>query len=176
MLSFAVVLSLGFLLMVSLVLSAALSGFSQYLERHLDIPVALLEVSNLVLSFLVITLLFGTIYRLLPDVRLEWRDVFFGSVVTALLFVVGKSLIGLYLGRTSVASAYGAAGSLVVVLLWVYYSSLIFFFGAIFTRIHSRQYRRSRVQAEEGAVRLPDSVPEASPAIPAEPAGAPVRS
>lgn len=176
MLSFAVVLSLGFLLMVSLVLSAALSGFSQYLERHLDLPVALLEASNLVLSFLVITLLFGTIYRLLPDVRLEWRDVLFGSVVTALLFVAGKSLIGLYLGRTSVASAYGAAGSLVVVLLWVYYSSLIFFFGAIFTRIHSRQHRRSHAQAEEGAVRLPDSVPEASPATPAEPAGAPVRS
>lgn len=176
MLSFTVVLALGFLLMVSLVLSAALSGFSQYLERHLDIPAALLEVSNFVLSFLVITLLFGTIYRLLPDVRLDWQDVFFGSVVTALLFVVGKSLIGFYLGRTSVASAYGAAGSLVVVLLWVYYSALIFFFGAIFTRIHSRQYRRNRAPAEEGAVRLPDSVPEAPPAEPASPSGAPARS
>ncbi|HEX2224054.1 MAG TPA: YihY/virulence factor BrkB family protein, partial [Thermoanaerobaculia bacterium] len=176
MLSFAVVLSLGFLLLVSLVLSAALSGFSNYLERHLDIPAAVLSISNLLLSFLVVALLFATIYRLLPDVRLEWQDVLFGSVLTALLFVVGKSLIGFYLGRTSVASAYGAAGSLVVVLLWVYYSALIFFFGAIFTRIHSRQFRRHRIQAEEGAVRLPNSVPETPSSPSSEPSGAPARS
>lgn len=175
-LSFAVVLSLGFLLLVSLVLSAALSAFSGYLARHLAIPAAALEASNFLLSFLIVTLLFATIYRLLPDVRLEWRDVLLGSVVTALLFVVGKSLIGFYLGRTSVASAYGAAGSLVVVLLWVYYSALIFFFGAIFTRVHSRQFRRHGVQAEEGAERLPDSVPETPSSPASEPSGAPARS
>jgi membrane protein len=176
MLSFAVVLSLGFLLLVSLVLSAALSGFSNYLERHLDIPAAVLSISNFLLSFLVVTLLFATIYRLLPDVRLEWQDVLFGSVLTALLFVVGKSLIGFYLGRASVASAYGAAGSLVVVLLWVYYSALIFFFGAIFTRIYSRKFRRHRIQTEEGAVRLPNSVPDTPSSPTSEPSGAPARS
>jgi membrane protein len=154
LLSFAVVFGIGFLLMVSLVLSAALSAFSEYLDRLLHIPAELLQVSSLVISFCLITLLFGMIYRLLPDVRLAWRDVGLGAVVTSLLFVIGKSLISFYLSRTNVASAYGAAGSLVVVLLWVYYSSLIFFFGAIFTRIHSRQYRESRAKPEEGAVRL----------------------
>lgn len=154
LLSFTLVLAIGFLLMVSLILSAALSAFSEYLDRLLDIPAELLETTSFVLSFFLITLLFATIYRLLPDVRLAWRDVGLGAVVTSLLFVVGKALIGLYLSRTNVASAYGAAGSLVVVLLWVYYSSLIFFFGAIFTRVHSRQYRESRAQPEEGAVRL----------------------
>lgn len=154
LLSFTVVLALGFLLMVSLILSAALSAFGSYLDRLLNIPAELLELSNLVISFCLITLLFGAIYRLLPDVKLAWRDVGLGAVVTSLLFVIGKSLIGFYLSRTNVASAYGAAGSLVVVLLWVYYSSLIFFFGAIFTRIHSRQYRESRAQPEEGAIRL----------------------
>jgi membrane protein len=97
------------------------------------------------------------IYRILPDVHIAWRDVLLGSLLTALLFVLGKTLIGLYLGRTSVASAYGAAGSLVVILLWVYYSSLIFFFGAEFTRVHSRQFRNTLRQPEQGAVRVPES-------------------
>lgn len=157
-LSFAVVLGLGFLLLVSLVLSAALGAFSSFIERHLEVPFGILEISNFVVSFTIVTMLFTTIYRFLPDVRLDWRDVWFGSVVTALLFLIGKSLISFYLGRTSVASAYGAAGSLVVVLLWVYYSALIFFFGAIFTRIHSRQYRTRKAQPEEGAMRIEKEV------------------
>ncbi len=155
LLSFAVVLGLGFLLMVSLVLSAALSGLGGYVERLLPVPLELLEITSFLLSFVVITLLFAMIYRLLPDVKLDWKDVWLGAVVTSLLFVIGKTLISLYLGRTGVASAYGAAGSLVVVLLWVYYSSLIFFFGAVFTRIHSRQYRLSRAKPEAGAMRVP---------------------
>jgi membrane protein len=155
LLSFTLVISLGFLLMVSLIASAALAAFTGYLQRILTIPVAALEVTNLALSFAMVTLLFTLIYRLLPDVKLDWRDVWLGAAVTAALFVVGKGLIGLYLGRTGVASAYGAAGSLVVVLSWVYYSALIFFFGAIFTRVHSRQFRDGRAEAEPGAVRLP---------------------
>lgn len=153
--SFALVVGIGFLLLVSLVLSAALSWFSGYLERTFAFPVDLLEIANFIASFVVITLLFAMMYRILPDVRLAWRDVWLGSVLTALLFVVGKTLISLYLGRTGIASAYGAAGSLVVILLWVYYSSLIFFFGAEFTRVHSRQFRPRR-QPEEGAVRVPE--------------------
>lgn len=153
--SFALVVGIGFLLLVSLVLSAALSGFSGYLERVFAFPVDLLEIANFVVSFVVITLLFAMMYRILPDVRLAWRDVWLGSILTALLFMIGKTLISIYLGRTGVASAYGAAGSLVVILLWVYYSSLIFFFGAELTRVHSRQFRSLR-QPEKGAVRVPE--------------------
>ncbi|HWM89137.1 MAG TPA: YihY/virulence factor BrkB family protein [Thermoanaerobaculia bacterium] len=154
--SFALIVGIGFLLLVSLVLSAGLTGFSRYLERVLDLPVDFLQVANFAVSFAVITLLFAMTYRILPDVKVAWRDVWLGSLLTALLFVSGKTLIGLYLGSTSVASAYGAAGSLVVILLWVYYSSLIFFFGAEFTRVHSRQFRVTRAQPEEGAVRVPE--------------------
>ena len=154
--SFALVIGIGFLLAVSLVLSAALTGFSRYLERRLELPVDFLQIANFIVSFVVITLLFAMTYRILPDVKIDWRDVWLGSILTALLFVVGKTLIGLYLGRTNVASAYGAAGSLVVILLWVYYSALIFFFGAEFTRVHSRQFRDSRARPEKGAVRVPE--------------------
>ena len=154
--SFTMVVGVGFLLAVSLILSAALTGFSRYLERRLDLPVDFLQVANFVVSFIVITLLFAMTYRILPDVKIDWRDVWLGSLLTALLFVIGKTLIGLYLGRTGVASAYGAAGSLVVILLWVYYSALIFFFGAEFTRVYSRQFRAARAKPEEGAVRVPE--------------------
>lgn len=154
--SFALVIGIGFLLAVSLILSAGLTAFSRYLERVLDLPVDFLQIANFVVSFLVITLLFAMTYRILPDVKIEWRDVWMGSLLTAVLFVIGKTMIGLYLGRTGVASAYGAAGSLVVILLWVYYSSLIFLFGAEFTRVHSRQFRASRAKPEEGAVRVPE--------------------
>lgn len=153
--SFALVIGIGFLLAVSLVLSAGLTGFSRYLERRLELPVDFLQVANFLVSFVVVTLLFAMTYRILPDVKIDWRDVWLGSLLTALLFVVGKTLIGLYLGRTGVASAYGAAGSLVVILLWVYYSALIFFFGAEFTRVHSRQFR-TRAKPEAGAVRVPE--------------------
>jgi membrane protein len=154
--SFALVVGIGFLLLVSLILSAGLTGFSRYLERSLDLPVDFLQIANFVASFALITLLFAMTYRILPDVKIGWRDVWLGSLLTSLLFVVGKTLIGLYLGRTSIASAYGAAGSLVVILLWVYYSALIFFFGAEFTRVHSRQFRTSRAKPEPGAERVPE--------------------
>ncbi len=162
LLSFAVLLGVGFLLMVSLVLSAALSALSSRLEALLPVGLGLLQVFNFLISFVLITLLFALIYRLLPDVRLERRDVLLGAVATSLLFVLGKTAIGYYLGRTSVASAYGAAGSLVVVLLWVYYSSLIFFFGAELTWAYSRQHRSHRAQPEEGAMRVPQELAGAS--------------
>ncbi|MDP9120348.1 MAG: YihY/virulence factor BrkB family protein [Acidobacteriota bacterium] len=146
LLSFAVLLGIGFLLTVSLVLSIAVSGLGTFLEEHLGLPASLLQAANLLISLLLVTLLFGLIYRLLPDVELSWGDVALGSIVTSLLFAVGKELIGLYLGHTSVASAYGAAGSMAIVLLWIYYSSLIFLFGAELTRIRSHQYRQETAQ------------------------------
>ena len=153
LLSFAVILGIGFLLVVSLVLSAALTALGDYVERHFAIPASLLHLGNVLVSFAIITLLFALIYRLLPDVKLAWRDVAFGSLITSGLFALGKELIGLYLGRTGVASAYGAAGSLVMLLLWIYYSALIFLLGAELTRIQSRRHRNHRPQPEAGAER-----------------------
>jgi len=154
LLSFSLVLGIGFLLTVSLVLSAALSAVGRALER-LAAPVWVFEGTNFLVSFLAVTLVFALIYRVLPDVHLAWRDVTTGALLTALLFVVGKTLIGIYLGRTGMASAYGAAGSLVVVLLWVYYSSLVFFFGAELTRILSRPHRSGKAKPEAGAMKVP---------------------
>jgi membrane protein len=157
-LSLALVLVLGFVLLVSLLLSAALGALEGYLIRQEVAPPGLLQAGNLLLSFLVVTTLFASIYRILPDAVIAWRDVALGAVVTALLFSLGKHLIGLYLGRTGIVSAYGAAGSLVLVLLWVYYSSLIVLFGAEFTRVHSRRFRPRRVVPERGAARAPDAI------------------
>jgi membrane protein len=137
-LSFAIVLGSGFLLLVSLVVSAALSALGNFLSgAALPGGAVLWQLVNAAISFGFITLLFAMIYKLLPDVHLAWRDVWIGAAVTALLFTVGKHLIGLYLGRTSAVSPYGAAGSLVVMLLWVYYSSQLLLLGAEFTQVYA---------------------------------------
>ncbi|MHB8748352.1 MAG: YihY/virulence factor BrkB family protein, partial [Aggregatilineales bacterium] len=140
LLSFGMVLVTGFLLLVSLVLSTALSALSQFVGARMPIPAGVWELVNLAASFLVIMLLFAAIYKVLPDTKIAWRDVWVGSAVTALLFTVGKWLIGLYLGHASPASAYGAAGALVVVLLWIYYSAHILFLGAEFTQVYARKH------------------------------------
>jgi membrane protein len=135
--SFALVLGFGFLLVVSLLFSAALAAFGHLLSDHLSLPRAVLTALNAVISFGGIFLLIGLILRYVPDVRLYWSDVWQGALATALLFTVGKALLGLYLGKAAVGSAYGAAGSLVVVILWVYYFAMIFYFGAEFTRVRA---------------------------------------
>ncbi|HZF09605.1 MAG TPA: YihY/virulence factor BrkB family protein [Thermoanaerobaculia bacterium] len=152
-LSFGMVLGIGFLLLVSLVVSAALAALSAYAIGLLPSLKVLFQVAGSVVSFAVVTLLFAMIFRFLPDVRISWEDVWIGSAVTALLFEAGKFLIGLYLGRSSVTSAYGAAGSLVVILLWVYYSSQILFFGAEFTQVYARRYGQ-RIQPSAHAIRV----------------------
>ncbi|HEY1015255.1 MAG TPA: YihY/virulence factor BrkB family protein [Herpetosiphonaceae bacterium] len=149
-LSFTMVLGVGFMLLVSLVISAALAGIGKYFE-NLGIPTFLFEAINFAVSFGVITLLFAAIYKVLPDVKIQWRDVWIGAAVTALLFTIGKFLIGLYLGRSSVASSYGAVGSLAILLLWVYYSAQILFFGAEFTQVYANAYG-SRVVPDKDAV------------------------
>ena len=161
MLSFAVVLCIGFLLVVSLLLSTALVALGDYLERRFQLPVKLLHVSNILVSFVLVTLLFALIYRLLPDVRLRWRDVFLGAIVTSVLFGVGKTMIGFYLGRTGAASAYGAAGSLVMILSWVYYSALVFLLGAEFTRVYSHEFHGVEPAPEQGAAPADTTKPEA---------------
>lgn len=132
--SFGLVLGVGFLLLVSLVVSAGLAAFGRWLGG-LDGLVLLWNGVDLVVSLCVFTVMFAALYRFLPDVKLRWRDVWMGAFATALLFSIGKSLIGLYLGQSSMASSYGPAGSVIVLLLWVYYSSQIVLFGAEFTRI-----------------------------------------
>jgi membrane protein len=138
--SFAMVLAIGFLLLVSLLLSAGIAAAGKFLDNSLPVPEALLQLGNGLFSLVSITVLFALIYKLVPDVRIEWQDVWIGAAVTALLFSVGKFLIGFYLGKASLASTYGAAGSLVVFIVWVYYSAQIFFFGAEFTRTFAEEY------------------------------------
>lgn len=135
--SFALVLGFGFLLLVSLLFSAALAAFGSYLSDHLALPRAVLTTVNVLISFVGIYLLIGLILRYVPDVSLRWRDVRQGALATALLFTFGKALLGLYLGKAAVGSAYGAAGSLIVVIVWVYYFAMIFYFGAEFTRLRA---------------------------------------
>jgi membrane protein len=161
--SFGLVVSIGFLLMVSLVISAALSAMSARLAEAELIGPWVLKAVDITLSLAVMTLLFGLIYRVLPDVRLAWRDVWTGALVTALLFDLGKFLIGLYLGQSSVASSYGAAGSIVVLLVWVYYSAQIILLGAEFTRVYA-EHRRGGAAPRANNLARPD--PGAHPSAP----------
>jgi hypothetical protein len=154
-LSMTMVLGIAFVLLVSLVLSAGLSAIGSLLGDVLPGGTIVWQVVNFVVSFGIITALFAAIYKVLPDVTVAWSDVWIGAAVTALLFAVGKLLIGLYLGYASVGSTFGAAGSLLVFLVWVYYSAQILFFGAEFTQVYARRYG-SRIVPAEGAVALTD--------------------
>jgi membrane protein len=138
--SLGLVAALGFLLMVSLVVSTGLTAFGNYLNSILPFGRVILNVLNVVVSTALISLLFGAIYKVLPDRRLEWRDVMIGAVVTGILFTIGKSLISWYIGSSAVASSFGAAGALIVLLLWVYYSAQIFLLGAEFTKIYANRH------------------------------------
>ncbi|HET6347248.1 MAG TPA: YihY/virulence factor BrkB family protein, partial [Myxococcota bacterium] len=141
LISFGLVVGVGFLLLVSLLVSAALAGLNRYLGSTYPALTALWQATNVLVSLAVVTLLFAMVYKVLPDVELRWRDVWVGSLVTAGFFSVGKQLIGLYLGTSSVASSYGAAGSVVVLLVWVYYTSQVVLLGAEFTRFYVEYYR-----------------------------------
>lgn len=138
--SFALVLAIGFLLLVSLVVNAWIAALGTFSARFLPIPEVYPHAANVLLSFILITGLFAAIYKVMPDARIEWRDVRLGAAVTSLLFTFGKLIIGLYLGKASFASTYGAAASVVVLIVWVYYSGQIFFFGAEFTKIFASRY------------------------------------
>jgi membrane protein len=138
--SLAMVLSVGFLLLVSLVISTMLAALAAYAERLVPLTAEFWQLVNAVVSFGVVTLLFALLFKEVPDTDVQWRDVWIGALFTAVLFTIGKFLIGLYLGRGTVGSVYGAAGSLVIVLLWVYYSAQILFFGAEFTQVFARRY------------------------------------
>jgi membrane protein len=137
LLSVAMVLGIGFLLLVSLLLTTAMAALSKYFGHWMGDAAWLWEVVNTVMTFGIITGLFGLMFKYLPDAKICWKDVWFGALVTAFLFTIGKFGLGLYLGKSSVASTYGAAGALIIVLLWVYYSAQILFFGAELTQQHA---------------------------------------
>jgi membrane protein len=140
LISFGLVVGVGFLLLTSLLVSAGLAALDKYMGHAYPGVAVLLQAVNVVVSLGVITLLFAMIYKVLPDVKLAWRDVWVGALVTAGLFTIGKFLIGLYLGTSGLASTYGAAGSVLVVLVWVYYSSQLILLGAEFTRAYVEQF------------------------------------
>ena len=146
--SFAMVLAIGFLLLVSLVISALLTGFTHLMGNLLGGTALVAHALDLLVSFGFVTALFAMIYKFLPDAHIQWKDVWIGAGLTSFLFTVGKFFIGLYLGSSGVTSAYGAAGSLITILLWVYYSSLIFFLGAEFTQVYASQYGSGVVPAK----------------------------
>ncbi|HEV7365543.1 MAG TPA: YihY/virulence factor BrkB family protein [Gemmatimonadales bacterium] len=153
--SFGMILVVAFFLLVSLVISAALTGMGGRLGSFLPAGLSgpFLEALNTLVSLGVITLLFAAMFKVMPDARITWRSVWVGAVVTAVLFVVGKFLIGFYLGKSNPGQAYGAAGSLAVLLLWIYYSSLILLFGAEFTETWAKR-RGEGLEPEPGAVRV----------------------
>jgi membrane protein len=151
-LSFATVVGSAFLLLVSLIVSTALSAFGKWFGSFLSLPKVVLQSINILLSLLVITGLFALIFKVLPDARIAWSDVWVGAGLTAVLFTIGKFAIGLYLGKSDVGSAYGAAGSLVIVLVWVYYSVQILLYGAEFTEVYASQFGKD-IQPTEDARR-----------------------
>ena len=139
-LSLGVVLVIGFLLLASLVVSAAITALGTWMNDVLPMPGAVLQAINFIVGFTIIMFLFAVIFKWLPDVKIAWRDVWAGAAATALLFSIGKFALGLYLGRSAVGSVFGAAGSVIVILLWIYYASIIFLLGAEFTQVYARRW------------------------------------
>jgi membrane protein len=156
LLSFGFTLVVGFLLLVSLLLTAGIALVADWAGGLMPASETLVRLLNFVLSLAIITLLFAMIFKFLPDAKIAWRDVWIGAFLTALLFTIGKFALGIYLGKSGAASSYGAAGSLVVLLLWVYYSSQILFFGAEFTQVYANRFG-SRVAPSDNAVLVQES-------------------
>ena len=153
LLSFTMVLGIGFLLLASLVVSAVVSAFGEYIGSRWPMADFWLNLINFVISFLVVTFLFGMIFKFLPEIKIPWKDVWLGAAVTSVLFSLGKFLIGLYLGRSEVGNTFGGAGSLAILLIWIYYSAQILFFGAEFTQVYANRYG-SRIVPDPSMVKL----------------------
>lgn len=160
--SFAMVLAIGFLLLVSLVISAMVTALTQFSGAYIGGVETIAHLLDVIISFVLVTGLFAMIFKFLPDAKINWRDVWIGALLTSILFTVGKFLIGLYLGHSGATSTYGAAGSLITILLWVYYSSLIFFLGAEFTQVFATWYG-SGVSPNDNAEPISARPPRQSP-------------
>ncbi|MBM4301862.1 MAG: YihY/virulence factor BrkB family protein [Deltaproteobacteria bacterium] len=140
LLSFVMILIIGFLLVVSLMVSIALSFVAEILQNWVPVPVFSIQMADWGVSILLVTLLFAMVFKILPDVKIAWSDVWVGSAITAILFTLGKFLFGMYLARSSISSAYGAASSLAIILMWVYYSAQVLFIGAELTQVYANRY------------------------------------
>jgi membrane protein len=167
-LSFGMIMGIGFLLMVSLVVSAALSALGRWWAPLFGAWEITLQIVNLLVSFGLVTVIFAMIYKIMPRAKVEWRDVWIGAAVTSVLFSIGKSLIGLYIGKSGITSGFGAAGSLAVVLIWVYYSAQIFLLGAEFTWVYAHSHGSRRGIPRAGAEVIsrtsePEPVPQGAP-------------
>jgi membrane protein len=154
------VTGVGFLLVVSLAINAALSALGSSFQGYLPTSEWVLQTVDFLVSFLVIGFLFALIYKVLPDINIAWGDVALAAAITSLLFSIGKLLIGLYLGRAGFGSTYGAAGSLVILLIWVYYSAQIFFLGAEFTHAYAEQYGSNPENEARHKVEIVDRIPD----------------
>jgi membrane protein len=153
--SFVMVIGTGFLLMVSLVLSSGLSALKNYIGENLPAYVSIIEIVSNIVLFIIFILLFAMIFKYLPDVYVKWKYVWLGALGTSFLFILGKYLIGLYIGNSSYASSFGAAGSIIVLLIWLNYSSMILFFGAEFSQILRKEYSKSPLQPTRDAIIVP---------------------
>lgn len=154
LISFSMIVSLGFLLIVSLIVNALILALSNYITRYLpEVTVQIFNLISLGVTYIVIAVLFGIIFKFLPDVKISWRDVRTGAFFTSLLFMLGKYLIGVYIETTGTGSTYGAAGSLIVILVWIYYTSAILYFGAEFTRVYAEDYGH-KIEPAEYAVHI----------------------
>jgi membrane protein len=166
-LSFAMILAIGFLLLVSLVITAALSATQETIGDVVPLSELLWQILNLALSIGVIAVLFALVFKFLPDAEISWHDAWNGAFFTSLLFSLGKAAIGIYLGNSAVASAFGAAGSLVLLLLWIYYSAQILFFGAEVTQVYATQYgSKIAPKGKETSVREESRAPRVGPSLP----------
>lgn len=154
LLSGSLIVTLGFLLLVSLVVNGALLALSDRLKTYLpDVTVVIFNIINVAISFIVISVLFGVIFKVLPDVKIAWKDVRSGAIFTAVLFMIGRLVIGIYIEKSGTSSTYGAAGSLIVILLWVYYTAAILYFGAEFTRAYA-DHKGIRIEPADFAVHV----------------------
>lgn len=151
-LSFSIIISLGFLLLVSLIITTLIDGLSNSLRAHFpEVALIIFYIFNLIITLAVITLIFGVIFKVLPDAIIKWKDVLAGAIATGLLFMIGKFGISFYISKSNVGSTYGAAGSLVIILLWVYYSAIILYFGAEFTKAYAVEFG-SQIHPDDYAV------------------------
>lgn len=139
LLSFSLIISIGFIMMVSLLLNAIISAFGNFLARYFsEFSVILVQITDSVLTFVITTFLFSLMFKVLPDAKIKWKDVLVGGLITSIFFTLGKLGIGYYLGRSNIASVYGAAGSIMIIMVWVYYSSIILYLGAEFTKVYAK--------------------------------------
>ena len=154
--SFGLILSIGFLLLISLTITTIIAVMGDWVLNHWpNIVLIIFYVLNFIISFGIVMLLFALLYKILPDAKIQWKHIWLGSILAAFLFILGKTAIGFYLSKSNPGSAYGAAGSIVLILLWVSYSSMIFFYGAEFTRAYADHFT-GKVSATEVAVKIPD--------------------